>query len=633
MLRRLLGTLPATLALVFLLTSPVAAHAQLVTSTPAAGEVVPEPPTELRLTFSEAIEAGYTKAAVTDGAGAQIVAPAGEPDPSDGHVLVVPLPALEDGAYTVTWRTLSAADGHTISGFFVFGVGAIELPSGATGGGVEPGALHPGQAPLTAWADAIARFLGTGGLMLALGLGIVGRLAVRPVLGRLPEWLVATQMVALLASAGGAMLLLVVNAAGAAGSGIEGGSYAMSSRPGQLLLVRFGVSALAATVGGLLLARPGPAATIATVASLAGIVLVGLGGHAAGYEAIGPLVAFVVHVAAAATWVAGLVALVVLAVMPSTRGRLRDLVPRYSALALVSVGLAVVSGAYFAWLSTGELLPFDTDYGLVLGLKVALVGAALALGSFHYFDGGRQLGSALRGRLIAEALLAIAVVAVTANLASASPPAEGRPVAIAPAAGQVQVGEASLALAPGRVGVNAVMVRLDQAPAPGASVELLVGRVDADIGQSVLPLTPVQDEGEAPVHAMPSMAGMDMNMDHGELGPTTSYTATGLTLPANSRWTVSVVVREASGANELVREQFDWRMDASSVTVGRATLPIDPALAIAVVLMAAGLLGLTFWLGGGILPRCDETVSRLVLPAGGVVSVVLGVAILLGGAG
>ena len=628
--RRLLATLPATLALAFVLASPVAAHAQLVTSTPAAGEVVPEPPTELRLTFSEAIEAGYTKATVTDASGAQVVPPSGELDPSDGHVLVVPLPALADGAYTVVWRTLSAADGHTISGFLVFGVGTVELPAGPTGGGVVPGALHPGQSPLMAWADAIARFLGTGGLMLALGLGLVGWLAVRPVLGRLPEWLVAMQLVALLASAAGAMLLLVVNAAGAAGSGIEGGSYALDSRPGQLLLVRFGLSALGAVIGGLLLARAGLAATIAAAVALVGIVLVGLGGHAAGYEAIGPIVAFVVHVAAAATWMAGLVALVVLAIVPATRGRLRDLVPRYSALALVSVGLAIVSGAYFAWLSTGELLPFDTAYGLVLGLKIALVAAALALGSFHYFDGGRKLGGALRGRLIVEAILVIAVVAVTANLASASPPAEGRPVAIAPAAGQVQVGEASLALTPGRVEVNGIAVSFDEAPPAGTSVELLVGRVDADIGQSVLPLTPVH-EGEAATHAMPSMAGMDMDMDHGALGPTTSYTATGLTLPANSRWTVSVVVR--SGATELVREQFDWRMDASSVAVGRATLPIDPALAIAVVLMGAGLLGLTYWLGGGVLPRCDEAVSRLVLPAGGVVSALLGVAILLGSPG
>ena len=627
--RRFLFTLLSTLALALLLTSPVAAHAQLVTSTPAAGEVVDEPPTELRLTFSEPIEVGYTSADVIDASGTQVVTAAGEPDPADQHVLVVPLPALDDGAFTVTWRTLSAADGHTISGFIVFGVGAVELPAGATGGGVEPGALHPGQSPLLAWADAIARFLGTGGLMLALGLGIVGWLVIRPVLGQLPEWLVAAQLGSLLASAAGAMLLLVVNSAGAAAGGIDAAAYATDSRTGQLILVRFGGSALAAIIGGFLLARRGVAAAIAAAAGLGGIVLVGLAGHAAGYGAFGPILALVVHVAAAATWVAGLVTLVVLAAMPSTRGRLRELVPRYSALALVGIGLAVISGAYFAWLSTGELLPFGTDYGVVLGIKIGLVGAALALGTFHYFDGGRRLGTTLRSRLAVEALLAVAVVAVTANLASASPPAEGRPVAIAPAVGQVQLGDASFALAPGRVGVNSVAVTFAEPQPLDATVELRVGRVDTNIGRSVLPLTPVH-EGEAPAHPMPSMEGMDMSMGHGALGPTTDYTATGLALPAGSRWTVAVVSVDATGA-ELVREQFDWSMDQTAVAQGVAGLPIDPALAIAIVLLGAGVLGLTYWLGGGVLPRCNEAASRLALPAGGVVSALLGVAILLAG--
>jgi copper transport protein len=629
MLRRLPIPLLATLTLALLLASPVAAHAQLVTSTPGAGEVVAEPPTELRLTFSEPIEAGYTSATVVDESGTKLVSAGGEPDPADQHVLVVPLPALADGAYTVTWRTLSAADGHTISGFIVFGVGSVELPAGATGGGVEPGSLHPGQQPLMAWADAIARFLGTGGLMLALGLGIVGWLVIRPVLGELPEWLVVGQLLSLLASAAGAILLLVVNAAGAAGSGIAGGSYALDSRTGQLILLRFGVAGLATILGGILLARREFVAGMAAVAGLAGIVLVGLAGHAAGYGAVGPVVALAVHVAAAATWVAGLLTLVILAFAPATRGRLRECVPRYSALALVSIGLAVISGAYFAWLATGQVFFLGTEYGLVLGLKIALVGAALALGAFHYFDGGRRLGTALRPRLIVEAVLAVAVVGVTANLASASPPAQAKPVSIAPAPGQVQVGEASISLLPGRVGVNGATVEFAEPQPVDATVELRLGRVDADIGQSVIPLTPVhEDEAGA---AEGGHAAHSAN-DHAALGPTATYAATGLTLPADSRWTVAVVSADHSGT-ELVREQFDWSMGDSGIANGAAEPPLDPVLLIAVVLMAAGVLGLAYWLGGGVLPRCNEAVSRLALPAGGVVSALLGVAILLGSPG
>jgi hypothetical protein len=95
---------------------------------------------------------------------------------------------------------------------------------------------------------------------------------------------------------------------------------------------------------------------------------------------------------------------------------------------------------------------------------------------------------------------------------------------------------------------------------------------------------------------------------------------------------VAVVSADPSGT-ELVREQFDWSMGASGIANGVAGPPVDPILVIAVVLLAAGVLGLAYWLGGGVLPRCNEAVSRLALPAGGVVSALLGVAILLGSPG
>jgi hypothetical protein len=74
-------------------------------------------------------------------------------------------------------------------------------------------------------------------------------------------------------------------------------------------------------------------------------------------------------------------------------------------------------------------------------------------------------------------------------------------------------------------------------------------------------------------------------------------------------------------------------MGASGIANGVAGPPVDPILVIAVVLLAAGVLGLAYWLGGGVLPRCNEAVSRLALPAGGVVSALLGVAILLASPG
>ena len=102
------------------------AHAQLVASSPGAGEILPEAPTELRLVFSEPLEDEVTSLDLTALDGTVILERAGEVDPDDPYALVAEPPVLEDGTYTVTWRSLSAADGHVAEGFLTFGVGEFE---------------------------------------------------------------------------------------------------------------------------------------------------------------------------------------------------------------------------------------------------------------------------------------------------------------------------------------------------------------------------------------------------------------------------------------------------------------------------------------------------------------------------
>jgi methionine-rich copper-binding protein CopC len=73
----------------------VAAHSQLVSSIPGAGEAVAAPATGLRLQFSESIVAGYTSFDLLDGTGKTLLLTAGSVDPTDDHLLVGALPALE----------------------------------------------------------------------------------------------------------------------------------------------------------------------------------------------------------------------------------------------------------------------------------------------------------------------------------------------------------------------------------------------------------------------------------------------------------------------------------------------------------------------------------------------------------
>src|SRR5437899_2947004 len=51
----------------------------------------------------------------------------------DGRALAVSVGPLATGVYTVRWRVLSATDGHTTSGFLLFGVGE-RLPAGGAAG-------------------------------------------------------------------------------------------------------------------------------------------------------------------------------------------------------------------------------------------------------------------------------------------------------------------------------------------------------------------------------------------------------------------------------------------------------------------------------------------------------------------
>ncbi len=104
--------------------SPDLPHLRLVSSAPAADSVV-APPTELRLTFSEAAQSGATSVHLVDGASRPITL--GELKPSaDGTVFRAAVEApLTAGPYTASWRTM-ATDGHVVKGEINFRVRAAD---------------------------------------------------------------------------------------------------------------------------------------------------------------------------------------------------------------------------------------------------------------------------------------------------------------------------------------------------------------------------------------------------------------------------------------------------------------------------------------------------------------------------
>ena len=133
------------------------------------------------------------------------------------------------------------------------------------------------------------------------------------------------------------------------------------------------------------------------------------------------------HLVAAMLWVGGVVTLAIV-VWPLAPALRRAAFLRFSRVAIGLVGVLVVAGTVVAI----QRLPsvddlWDTSYGQTLLVKIGLVLVALAWGGMHHLlvrprlergDGVRGV----RGSLLAESSVAMAVLLVAAVLVNGSPP-------------------------------------------------------------------------------------------------------------------------------------------------------------------------------------------------------------------
>jgi methionine-rich copper-binding protein CopC len=119
----MLRSITAALAAVFMFL-PVAAfaHAHLDHANPAVGSTVAQPPTEVSLWFTEALEAKFSTIEVRDAQGRPVQAGPATLARGNTAQLRVPIKALPPGTYKVIWRVLSV-DTHRTQGDFTFRVG------------------------------------------------------------------------------------------------------------------------------------------------------------------------------------------------------------------------------------------------------------------------------------------------------------------------------------------------------------------------------------------------------------------------------------------------------------------------------------------------------------------------------
>src|ERR1700731_50147 len=116
----------AWVVVTLLLPATALAHANLDRAEPAPGTQLDQPPRQLQLFFSEAVDGSFSRVQLLNAQRDAVDRGDSHVAPNDPRSLVVSLPEqLPNGVYTVSWRTLSAVDGHTVNGAFPLIIGPM----------------------------------------------------------------------------------------------------------------------------------------------------------------------------------------------------------------------------------------------------------------------------------------------------------------------------------------------------------------------------------------------------------------------------------------------------------------------------------------------------------------------------
>jgi copper transport protein len=387
LVRRALITLGIALVTLLLLAAPAGAHAVLVETAPASGQVYPSGPKVVSLKFDENVQVGLGGIRLFDSKSHRI--DTGKPTQSgSGSTVNVTVPTLTDGTYVVTWRVISA-DGHPVQGAFTFSVGKVTSPNAQN---LEQGLLSSQQGSrVVGVINGALRFLeftavgimlgGFGFVLLCWPNGRRSRTVVRLLAG---AWVTAFV---------GAILAVLIESSYTAGLGIADSlkpsvvrDY-MDTHIGHVLVIRVVVLLVVAALGRSLLRRASLDALRVASAVVAGLGLLAtftLAGHArSGFQIPLAIAADLAHVSAFAFWFGGLVVMMVAVLRPDDPSELEPAIYRFSSVALGAVVVLTVSGVYQAWREIGSFGALkSTSYGHILLVKLALIAVVVLVAAY-----------------------------------------------------------------------------------------------------------------------------------------------------------------------------------------------------------------------------------------------------------
>lgn len=451
------------------------AHAGLKSSEPAASSVLEQSPKEIVLNFGEAVEVSFGSIRLFDSNSKLVELPMPKYVEAygviDAKTIRVEIPELQFGSYLVVWRVVSA-DSHPVQGAFAFQIGTKGLNLESLSQEILASSSAPFAVKL---AMGFARWLSFLGVMVMVGAML---LATRIIgLSRVDKIIFGSWITAFV----GSTLILLLQAPYALGQAMSIGEVfsavddVLQTRLGTWLVVR-GTILLAF----LLLIRQRnlhDRPIYRMVAILLGIGLFAtfsISGHPGMREFSALSIGTdIVHFLSVSAWMGGLVTLVLLGRKWQSESSL--VISWFSFTATISMPIMVATGVAQAWrMMEGFQNIFSTTYGVVLSVKVLLVIVAIAAGTRarQVFKSKNVDQQDLREikfsrTVLAESMIGVAVLAVTAVLVSVPPLSISGAAAFETSVVQANV-IADLRVTPARVGEVEVHILLSP---PGGSLQ------------------------------------------------------------------------------------------------------------------------------------------------------------------
>ena len=469
--RQLVATLAILVGVLALGTTAASAHATLESSSPADGQSVLTSPSEIRITFSEAVTTISGGLSVLDADGKTV--DVGNSEVVGGRTLVAPISeTLSDGTYVATYRVLSA-DGHPVSGSLLFAVGAGALDRSA----------QPSSSGDRLWEiiGGISRFIMYLAALVAAGVAfflafIHDHAEDR---WRIVPFVRIGSILALLSAIGIVMsqaALLTGKGAGAVTDSTVLRDVLNQNLGWSLALLMIGLAAVHLSTD---IPKKVVSQSLAVYGGLAVTVSFAVWGHATELSPTAiSLAADAIHATAAALWLGGLVGLVmVLSVRtPETVRATAGIIGRFSRMAFWSVIALTLAGLTLTITGSGASLNsiLTTTWGQLVLAKIGLTLIVVLIAAWNRRTLVPSLTSptentdelavrwaTLLRTIRAEAVLLVAVLALTAIVVNV-PPARTAVVAKTDRVDitqRVDTGNVQLSVDPAIVGPNTVAVR------------------------------------------------------------------------------------------------------------------------------------------------------------------------------